>query len=171
MLLDEWVAINPEVSNRNYDTIGFEVVSTSDTDSMIKAFQKSQESKTARNLAWEKLNNVITSEKLAAIKALFYFARELRFCEYYLTIYEQEFKEASSYYQLNNDEFKKSFMHLFRKSNFIDNIIESLYFLKHNELADEIISQYGLSESFPWLEEAKSRDKFKLPDMCGYNKI
>lgn len=171
MLLDEWVAINPEVSNRSLGTLGFEVVSTSDTDSMVKAFQKSQESRAARNVVWEKLKDVITPEKLAGIKALFYFARELKFCEYYLITYEYELKEASSYHKSNDKEFKNSFMHLFSKSNFVENIIESLYFLKHTELADQIISRYELSESFSWIEGAKSRDKFKLPDICGYNKI
>ena len=66
------------------------------------------------------------------------------------------------------DSLWDSFMHLADKTNFFDNLVISLFFLNYDELALELMEIYGTTDAFPWLEKAKSRELFRLPELAGY---
>lgn len=170
LLLDEWIKINPSIKTRHLNEEKFESVDLFNIDELANIFEDARQRWVAKEDMWEKLSSIITPQILAGFKALFYFARDKRFSEYYVFQYECELKEAS--FDFNNKEkFKNSFFHLYDKTNLIDNFIISLFFLKHHEIANRLISRYELHNAFSWLEEARSRELFILPDICGYNKI
>lgn len=171
LLLDEWIKINPEIKTRHLNEHKFVSISSSNIEEMVKVFEKAQQRRAAKDEVWEELSPMITPKVLAGFKALFYFARYKKFSEYYEIQYENELKEASSYFYSDKETFKKSFFHLYDKANLVDNFVISLLFLNHQEIADKLITRYGLDNAFSWLEEARSRELFMLPDICGYNKI
>ncbi|MCS0296019.1 hypothetical protein NDJ68_22030, partial [Vibrio alginolyticus] len=163
--------INPEIKTRHLNEHKFVSISSSNIEEMVKVFEKAQQRRAAKDEMWEELSPMITPKVLAGFKALFYFARYKKFSEYYEIQYENELKEASSYFDSDKETFKKSFFHLYDKANLVDNFVMSLLFLNHQEIADKLITRYGLDNAFSWLEEARSRELFMLPDICGYNKI
>jgi len=59
-------------------------------------------------------------------------------------------------------------MHIFSKSNAIDNFLISLFALQHIELAESIIGTYELEEAFKWLDDARSGRLFAYPDFANY---
>ena len=162
--LDFWMEINPEIKTRN-ESSGFINI---DINSIMESQKKEQ---TAKIKFWSELNGQLTPEVLAGLKALFYFARDKKFSETYIHTYRIELKGAKLYSREGIDGIKESFMHLARKENFFDNLVISLYFLHHGELAEELIEIYGVDEAFNWLDKAKSSSMFALPEFAGYKKI
>ncbi|WP_421205660.1 hypothetical protein [Aeromonas sp. 601027] len=171
LLLDEWIKINPSIKTRHLSGPVIESIDLSDINGLTKIFEDMKQRHVAEEKMWDKLSTIINPQILAGFKALFYFARDKDFSETYVLKYEYELEEASIYFNNNKDEFKKSFLHLYEKTNLIDNFITSLFFLNHHKIAEALISRYELGNSFTWLEEARSRTLFKLPDICGYNDI
>lgn len=159
--LDFWLEINPEIKTRDEGS-GF---SNTDINSIMESLGKEQ---TVKNKFWRELNGQLTPEVLAGLKALFYFARDKRFSETYIHTYRRELKEAEFYSREGIDGIKESFMHLADKANFFDNLVISLYFLHYGEIAEELIKIYGVHEAFHWLDKAKSRSMFGLPEFAGY---
>ncbi|KJG19288.1 hypothetical protein UB37_19060 [Photobacterium iliopiscarium] len=108
----------------------------------------------------------ITGDKLAGLKALFYFARDFGFSERYIVQYDREC--ASLPIHQNLKDFEQTFMDLIRKTNGFSNILKSLFFLKHNELAKELIEHFDWIGVFHWQERAETRELFRLPSYSQY---
>ncbi|MEZ9199134.1 hypothetical protein [Shewanella sp. 10N.286.54.B9] len=159
--LDFWIEINPEIKERSRSA----GVTKLDMDEMLKSIKRDRELKTK---LWANLNGYITSESLAGLKALFYFAYDKKFSETYVNSYHNELKEALVLMKDGVDGAQESFMRLADKANFFDQLVMSLYFLHYNELAEELIDIYGVSDAFPWLDKARSRELFALPELAGY---
>jgi len=111
--------------------------------------------------AWETFEPIISPQILAGLRTLFYFARELNFSEEYIVLYDYELVSAPG-------ELKQGFVHILKKTNAVNNILHSLYFLKQVDLAEEIVQRYSLENKFSWLSEARTYQLFKKPDFCGY---
>lgn len=159
--LDFWMQINPEILSRQYkidlfDLDSSDILESLTCDSKIKGkFKKN-------------LNGYLTAESLAGLKALFYFAHDKMFSETYVSIYERELEESKSYIRSGVGGVWDSFMHLADKTNFFDHLVISLYFLNYSDLAEELMQIYGTTMAFPWLEKARSRELYRLPDLAGY---
>lgn len=119
--------------------------------------------------AYKKLEPLLTVDYVAGLKALFYFARDLDFSERYLDVYDYEYRVAVIEQQ-DELKYRIHFMHLFNKANALYNILRSLFFLRHTELAEEVISRYELEHKLSWLDDARSRKMFRKPDFAGYQK-
>jgi len=119
------------------------------------------------NKAYEAVSDSISIEYLAGLNTIFDFADDLEFCEYYTSTYKLELMRVAS---VIDDEAaaKMSFMHIFRKRNFMGNLLKSLYFLHFNALADSIVSKYNLSDEYEFIPYARSREMFELPSIAGY---
>ena len=115
---------------------------------------------------WENASKWITKDKLAGFQALFYFAKELRFSERYTVSYDQYL--ASLSVDKQPKYFEENFMNLLRKQNCFRNILQSLYFLKHDKLANSLIEHFDWKGVFGWQENAETREMFKLPDYSQY---
>ncbi|MER0171336.1 MAG: hypothetical protein DU489_12160 [Nitrosomonas sp.] len=121
------------------------------------------------NKIWHSLESKLTPEVLAGFSALFYYARDdLKFSERYVHIYESELQEATTVFEKSREEVRLKLFHIFNKTTVPFNFLRSLYFLKKSELAERLISLYGLDSKFSWLDEARSGVLFKKPDYCGY---
>ena len=102
------------------------------------------------------------------MSALFYFAFDLDFSEHYIRIYESGLKEIQLAFADSEDSVKSKYFHLFEKMNAVVNILKSLYFLRKEELADQLVAAHGLDEKFSWLDDARNRILFQKPDYSGY---
>ena len=130
-------------------------------ESIVKSLQVQAE-------VWNAIKSELSPEKLAGVSALFYFARELDFAESYIRCYSVDLEEAKLAFASSEQSFKTEFLHLFKKTNAVCNILKSLYFLYKNDFAERLVSAYGLDDKFPWLDDARTRVMFRKPYYCGY---
>lgn len=159
--IEIWLKENPDFrkdQDKPYTEIKF------DNESMLARILARS---VPRNQTWDSFNGEVDAEYLAGIEALFYFARDREFVEYYDRLYERQLAQANSTLA-HNASLKDDFMHIFNKSNAIDNFLISLFALHHVELAESIITTYELKNAFKWLEDARSRRLFSYPDFAKY---
>jgi len=159
-LLAFWVKLNPNFRDRSPQEFSLTSIDASVFEEMITRDAIKKETVLA-------LKSSITPEYLADLNALFYFARELDFSESYKSIYDNELKIAKLH---NNDkkEIARNFLHIFSKCNFIDNLLESLYFLNFIDFAEKIVKLYELEGILQSLDKLRSRTAFAKSDICGY---
>nr|WP_127882170.1 hypothetical protein [Pseudomonas carnis] len=164
LFLDLWAPQNPHVkiteeseSIFDYFTIG--------TEELIRDIVERANSET---IVWDTFSKILTPESLAGLHTLFYFARDRTYVERYEKIYLQELTESTAYFEWGGDNVKNSFMHVFRKSNAMDNILMSLFALGHNAFAEEIVSRYSVDQAFHWLNDARNGHLFSYPDFAMY---
>lgn len=118
---------------------------------------------------WNLIQGKISPEKLAGLQALYYFARELKFSERYEQIYNEALEEFRLKFLSGANSLRKDFFHLYEKTNALDNILKSLYFLGRAEIADRFVMQYGLESEYPWLRDARTGVLYQKPKYCGYS--
>ncbi|GEK13025.1 hypothetical protein [Aliivibrio fischeri] len=157
--LDFWMELNPEILSRKNHTSGLAEL---DVDSMLDSLERDAK---VKEKFWDNLNGYLTPESLAGLNAIFYFARDKKFSERYVTFYENELQESTMHF---NECVWSSFMHMADKTNFFDNLVMSLFFLHYDDLAEELIDIYGVSDAFNWLDKARTRELFSLPGLAGY---
>lgn len=131
-------------------------------ESVVKSLQIQAE-------VWNSIKSELSPEKLAGVSALFYFARDLDFAESYIRCYSLDLAEARLAFASSEHSFKSQFLHLFKKTNAVSNILKSLYFLYKNDFAERLVSTYGLDDKFTWLDDARTRVLFQKPVYCGYD--
>jgi hypothetical protein len=139
-------------SMRNSDVLITEMIADSET----------------REQVWKALKPCITPEVLADLSALFYFGYEPDFSEAYISYYSKELRVAKLVFTKPETSAWNSFFHIFNKSNATLNILKSLYFLKKNELADQLVAAHQLDKKLPWLHGARSRTLFQKSSHYGY---
>lgn len=115
----------------------------------------------------EILNNLepkLTIDLIADLYSLFYFSRDnMKYSEYYLSgfnYYKNDLKSEES--------LMDAFNHIFSKSNFLENIVKSLFFLNQLELAEKIVEKNNLDSYFKFLPDVRSRVIFKKSELLGY---
>lgn len=135
------------------------------TESM---FDSIKERASTRNLVWSEFETRLTSEYLAGLHTLFYFARDRLYIEFYDELYERTLPEINGYFRLGIQSVKESFMHIFDKTNAMSNMVTSLFALGHNVLAEAIVDRYQVDSSLKWLERSRSGELFSYPDFARY---
>ncbi|MEO1388133.1 MAG: hypothetical protein AAFV85_12260, partial [Cyanobacteria bacterium J06634_6] len=118
-----------------------------------------ERSKIRRN-AWKAMSSSFTPEALAGLKALFYFSMKLDFSETYISMYENYLERENKVFSYQTKSLKDEFLHLLSKTTVMYNFLRSLYFLKQNHLAEEVVQRHGLDTKFSWLDKARSRELF-----------
>ncbi|WP_207867407.1 hypothetical protein [Pseudomonas sp. 58(2021)] len=159
--IDEWFKENPDF-RKDQDKPYTET--TLDRESLLKSLLARG---APQNKLWDVFTNEVDAEYLAGIETLFYFARDREFVEYYDRLFGIHLAQANANLAYGTN-LKDDFMHIFNKSNAIDNILISLFSLQHNVLAESIIGIYGLENAFKWLDDARSRRLFAYPDYADY---
>jgi hypothetical protein len=154
--------LNPEILSRQSKKSGLVEL---DVGSIMESLERDAKVKAK---FWENLNGYLTPESLAGLNAIFYFARDKKFSERYVTSYENELKESTMYFNEDSNSVWSSIMHIADKTIFFDNLMMSLFFLHYDDLAEELIEIYGVSDAFNWLEKARTRELFSLPELAGY---
>ena len=134
----------------------------------IVEYMESQ-SKT-QNKIWDVVHQNLTPERLAGLTSLFYFAYYLDFSELYKQIFKSNLQEEKLIFENSKIDIKSKYFHISEKTNAIEHILKSLYFLRKNELADILVRKYNIESKFSWLDEARNRSLFQKPDYCGYTK-
>lgn len=135
------------------------------TESM---FDSIKERASTRNLVWSEFETRLTSEYLAGLHTLFYFARDRLYIEFYDELYERTLPEINGYFRLGIQSVKESFMHIFDKTNAMSNMVTSLFALGHNVLAEAIVDRYQVDSPLKWLERSRSGELFSYPDFARY---
>ncbi|MBD9616756.1 hypothetical protein [Pseudomonas sp. PDM07] len=159
--IDEWIKKNTDFKKApddNYTEIKF------DKESMLARILSRANQK--ENI-WDVVADKACATYISGIKSLFYFARDTTFAEYYNTIYEIHTREANNALKFN-DNLKIDFMHIFKKTSALHNILISLYALGHANLAEAIIKKHELENSLRWLDDARSGLRFTYPAFAGY---
>ncbi|EKD96557.1 MAG: hypothetical protein ACD_23C01400G0003 [uncultured bacterium] len=160
--LDEWVKLHKK-KEYNYEN-GAGVIEVDIKDSLRQMHNDYKQ----LSKSWNVISETLTPEILAGLKALFYFARDKEFSESYISTYEYMLKESKIYFEDSVDYVKRSFSHLFEKTNFLHNVLVSLYFLGYSILSEELIEHYDVKKTLPLIERARTRELFQKPDFCGY---
>ncbi|SFI25465.1 hypothetical protein [Modicisalibacter xianhensis] len=137
------------------------------SEDMLESISRDAE---VQNEVWENVNSFLTPQIMAGILALFHFARELDFSEHYIHIYACALQEVEWAFKRPGSDAREQFMYVFNKTNAVDSILKSLYFLKQGEVAEMLVSTHGLEKRFPWLDEARSGGLFRKPEYYGYAK-
>lgn len=163
-LFTHWLSLHEDAKEK---TLAGATISSSES---LNVFEHIFRSSKIKSDIWEDVSRFLTDEKLAGFQALFYFARDLNFSEQYTNTYEQLLLEAKAV-QGQPQYFKQSFMHLLDKTNCFRNIIQSLYFLKHGELARQLITYFNWIGVFEWQERAESREMFAKPLYSQYTVV
>lgn len=123
------------------------------SDELFAAVMKRSEGQTD---IWKEVKLELSAEELAGLSALFYFARNLRFSEYYITQFESDLKEAQLTFRDSQGSVRSAYFHLLDKTNALENILLSLYFLRKSELADKLVTTHDLESRFSWLDKART---------------
>jgi hypothetical protein len=160
LFVDEWIKLNEEVKHRRSEAPM--EISGIDCEKLFEGIMADDK------IIYEStcsLYNELTPEFIAGINSLFIFSpRSDGFSEVYIANYEYELNKAKTY--LNKSI--STFINRFDKSNLLENILMSLFFLNYSSIAERIIERYEVSNSFSWIEAAKSRSLFEKPSYCGY---
>ncbi|HHC7310620.1 TPA: hypothetical protein ACN30N_003509 [Vibrio campbellii] len=164
--LDFWMELHPQILNRRTE------LDLSDTNPDINSILESiyRDNELKQNF-WERVDGHLTPEKLAGLNALFYFGYDKKFSETYVTIYARELIDAQAAFNCRNADVWENFMHIADKTNYFDNLVMSLFALLYDELAEFLVEAYGVTEAFEWLDRARSREMFCLPEIAGYEPL
>lgn len=121
-----------------------------------------------RDQASSNLSATLDPKSLAGLIALHYFGMNIKFSEEYLQIYNIHLKESLVNYEQDKTRFRASLAHLLEKTNAFEYIINSLYFLGHEALAEQILRKYNLHDSLDWVNELRTKSKFLKPKLWNY---
>lgn len=157
---DEWIKLYPDSREQDKSDV-VEFGSESMLQEIIDSFA-------VERAIWDSLSVSLTPEFLAGMKALFYFARDKAFVEYYSVIYASYLKESQMYFDRDRQGFKESFRHLIRKTNALENVLVTLFALGRSQLAELLIERYSFAKNYYWIEKARSGALFRYPDFAGY---
>lgn len=163
MFIHSWVQENPDIKEPPNEDITVSDFSSAALFAEIRSRSQSN------NRCWELFADRVTAEYLAGLESLFYFARDSLMTEYYSRIYPIHLEQAQANLSRGNSDLRTDFMHIFTKSNALDNIIWSLYALGHNQLAEQIIHTHDLHVAFHWLDDARSGELYLYPSYSGYS--
>lgn len=111
--------------------------------------------------SWKELSLILTPERLAELKALFYFYKEFDYSEKFKEIYETEYGYLFMLNEKYPDQYKEKAFHLLDKTNALKNILHSLYFLGQIDYAENIIERYSLVNYFDWIPALRTKAKNK----------
>ncbi|MDE1332300.1 hypothetical protein [Vibrio aestuarianus] len=161
LFVKHWLTLHDDAKEK---TLAGPTISSSGSIEVFDHLIKSREIKTK---IWDDASNWLTAEKLAGFQSLFYFARDLDFSEQYTLIYNQMLRIANVDIKQERD-FKQSFMDLLDKTNYFNNTLQSLYFLRYEELAQDLLNHYDWNNIFHWQERAETREMFTFPGYCQY---
>ena len=159
--INEWIKKNPSI--KEPPRLTFTEVSFDKESMLARILARALE----KDTIWDAVADEACATYISGIESLYYFARDTSFTEYYNTIYETHTREANNSLKFNAT-LKDEFMHIFKKSNALSNILLSLYTLGHANLVDSIIQTHELENSFNWLTEVRSGQRFAYPDFAGY---
>ncbi|EKF9126958.1 hypothetical protein O1B10_001518 [Vibrio cholerae] len=129
-------------------------------DDIYHTIQRSHES-------WCNAKGTLTPEVLAGLISLFYFSYDLDFSELYVCRYNDELEICKANFSDENN-VKVIFLDLVKKTNALENIVASLFFLGFHDDANAIINTYGFLNASPLVAKAQSRDLFEKNGLFGY---
>lgn len=134
-------------------------------------FQSMVKNSEIKEEVWGAVQPNLTPDKLAGLSALFYFSRDLDFSETYQHIFEIYLRKAEAAYSGPEDSVRSQYFHIFDKTNAVNNMLRSIYFLRKLESAERLVAAYRIDKKFSWLDKAQSRALFRKPDYYGYTKV
>jgi hypothetical protein len=156
-ICDIWVEFNEDVKN-----------SDTELEKTITYAETIEGVLTQRDSAWDKLRDLVTPEIAAGFHALFYFAYDYGFTEYYESLYPRYLLEIRGEIDHGQQTIQDQFMHVFDKANFLHHLLQSLYALGHRTTAEQIIARHDIAHAFHWLDKARSGELFTPPDFAQY---
>ncbi len=107
-----------------------------------------------KNEIYKAFKDKINADLMADLWSLFYLSRDnYKYSESYIWLYQSYLLEIKAEYSLLD-----AFNHVFFKTNFLRQIIRSLFFLQQIELAEKIVITLSLDKTFPELI-SKARDR------------
>lgn len=121
-----------------------------------------------RGAVWRDVEGLINPETLAGLNAIYYFAQNKTFVEYYDRFYLSELNDSQRSFERGIDEVQQSFFHIFGKMNAVTNFAISFFALGQIELAELLISKYKVDNNLNWVRRARTRELFEFPSYAGY---
>ena len=114
---------------------------------------------------YEYLEGKLTLDFVADLWALYYISRDsIKYSEDYIFNYEYFKKDIAA-----EKSIIHAFNHIFSKTDFVEAIIYSLFFLQKTDIAEIIIKNNDLGFYFKKIPEARSRQMFNKWDFLDYH--
>lgn len=117
---------------------------------------------------WEVLDKHLNPVSVSDLKALFYFGKDcMNYSENYVRYYEIYLPKIKSAKEEFSTQYKQEILHLLRKPNAFEEILKSLYFLGHSDLAEKLIEKYKFDECSDLLERIRNAK----PRLANYENL
>lgn len=128
--VNDWIEFRTNVI-QTYEADGLSFVGSSDIN-----LDEFSEYLIACSKYEEKYKSIVTEKYVAGIRALYYFAEDFKYSEYYQECYEVEITRFNQSKFQDPNNLLIELMHIFKKPNFLQQVIKSLEALRYIELSD-----------------------------------
>lgn len=113
---------------------------------------------------YKDMEEKLTLDFVSDLWALYYLSRDnMKYSEQYVCGYEY-FKK----YLKRKKLISEAFNHVFEKTDFLEEIIKSLFFLQQIDIAEKIIKDNDLEKYFKFIPEARNRRIFEKWELLDY---
>ncbi len=164
-LAKAWTDLNPDYKNKK-DLYIDEITIGGDSNSneLSKRFDDIKKYSQQMKVLYDKFLDKLCPQNIADLYALFYLSRDwYKYSESYIDLYEIHESEL-----INSKRLKEDFEHVFKKPNFLENILRSLYFLSQYDIAEKIVNELDLEDYFTFLPKARDKSLFEKPKYLFY---
>ncbi|KJK04661.1 hypothetical protein [Pseudomonas tussilaginis] len=114
------------------------------------------------------LKKFATPETTAGLHALFYFAYDFNFTEHYESIYARDLHNMRTMANRDHEYLENELLHVYKKSNFLHHLIQSLFVLGHARLAEKIIATHEIEDVLKWISKARNGTLVQHPEFAQY---
>lgn len=151
-ICQDWKKLNSNQFDENKNEDDFGIIGSGDLFKLsVKYLEDSDDT-----LIYQKLMTKLTLQNIADLTALFYLSRDqYKYSEYYKLLVENYEQEL-----INESDLFSSFKFIFSKSNFLKNILTSLYLLGQYSLAEKIVINLELEKYYKFIPSARDRSLF-----------
>ena len=136
-----------------------------DVDEFVEVTRRSDENK--KN-AMDLLRPKLSLEFVAGIRALFYFGYSRIYSEDYVHEFREQLAALGAEVAEAPKALESLLLHVLRKTSSKRSLLESLYFLGATSIAERIVDEFGLAQEQSWLDQARSREIFRNPEVFRY---
>lgn len=114
--------------------------------------------------AYNLLDTDLAKSHIADLQALYYISKNYyKYSEEYEMLFNQCFEELNC-----DSSFYENFYHIYSRSNFLEIIVKSLYFLGQDELAEKIVTELDLNRYYSFIPQARDKSLFKKWEYLDY---
>lgn len=133
------IIFNYWVKAREIDEPSF--IDLSDCEHIAASFEAHNQKEVIKTELWEINSQRFSDEVVACLCALFYLLDGSNY--YFSEYYEMDYDYFLTNLKKEQKNSKEQFFHIYSKTNFVERIVQSLYYLKQTIILEELIDYYN----------------------------